>query len=123
MQSPRVQVTKSPKGAFPSMPIPPESIRGGNPVGRGANLMQSDDRKFTCGLWTCEPGEFEWVFGGDECLMVVEGEVIISQDPGEKHVLGPGDIIYFPIGAKTHWKVTRTLKEFFVIRTPEPRKM
>jgi len=121
--SPLVNVSKAPQGPFPESPLPPSAIRAGNPRGRGADLMQSDDRKLTCGIWTYEPGEFEWVFGGDEFLMVLEGEVTIRQDPGESHALRAGDIIFFPRGARTHWKITRPLKEYFVIRTPEARKM
>lgn len=121
MQVGSIKVVKASNAPFPAYPIPPESIRSGNPVGRGGDLLQSDDQKFTGGLWICEPGEFEWVFGGDECLIVLEGEVIITQEGGESHTLCTGDMIYFPIGAKTNWKITKRLKEFYVTRTPVPR--
>lgn len=123
MQLPNVKVSKAPQGPFPESPLPASAVRSETLPSRGADLMQSDDQKLTCGIWMYGPGEFEWVFGGDEFLMVLEGEVTIRQIPGQTHELRAGDIIFFARGTRTHWRITRSMKEYYVIRTPEPRKM
>ncbi len=115
-----ILTAETPSAALPDMPIDPEWIKEGNPVARGAILTQSADRKMSSGLWTCEPGRFEWTFGWDEFVHVLEGEVTITEEGGESYTLGPGDMAHFPIGLKAHWDVKRPMRKFFVIRTPEP---
>ena len=93
----------------------------GDPVARGTVITQSDDKKVSSGLWSCQPGKFEWTFGWDEFVHVLEGEVEITEDGTDNTTtLRPGDMAHFPLGMKTHWHVKQTLKKFFVVRTPEP---
>jgi len=106
---------------LPDMPIEPSWIKEGNPVARGTVLTQSADKKVSSGLWSCEPGKFEWTFGWDEFVHVLEGEVEITEDGTENTItLQPGDMAHFPLGMKTHWHVKTAVRKFFVIRTPEP---
>jgi uncharacterized protein len=103
------------------MPIDASLIQEGQPVARGAFLTQSEDRKVTSGLWTCEPGRFQWTFDWDEFIHVLEGVVEITTDGMDQAVtLGPGDVASFPRGMKTCWNVKQKVKKFFVIRTREP---
>ena len=111
---------ETPAGQLPDMPIEPAWIKAGNPVARGTILTQSADKKVSSGIWSCEPGEFEWLFGWDEFAHVLEGKATITADGGDAITLGPGDMVHFPLGQKTHWVVTETIRKFFVIRTPEP---
>ena len=115
-----IVLAKAPAGELPDMPIESDMITAGNPVARGAILTQSEDRKVSSGLWTCEPGEFDWNFTWDEFVYVLEGEVTITEEGGKSYTLGPNDMVRFPLGLKTHWKVTRSVRKFFVVRTPEP---
>ena len=115
-----IVLAKAPAGELPDMPIEADMITAGNPVARGAILTQSEDRKVSSGLWTCEPGEFDWNFTWDEFVYVLEGEVTITEEGGKSYTLGPNDMVRFPLGLKTHWKVTRSVRKFFVVRTPEP---
>ena len=106
---------------LPDMPIEPSWIKEGNPVARGTVLTQSADKKVSSGLWSCEPGKFEWTFGWDEFVQVLEGEVEITEDGTENTITPqPGDMAHFPLGMKTHWHVKTAVRKFFVIRTPEP---
>jgi len=116
-----IQAVSAPAGELPDMAIDTALIREGQPIARGAILTQSEDKKISSGLWTCEPGKFEWTFAWDEFIHVLEGEVEITED-GTDHLvaLGPGDMAHFPIGMKTHWHVKQRVKKFFVLRTPEP---
>jgi uncharacterized cupin superfamily protein len=110
----------TPSLPWPDMPINPDWIEDGNPVAKGAILVQSDDKRLSCGVWECSPGRFEWNFGWDEFARIFEGEVTIREDGGKTYTLGPGDIVHFPLGLKTHWRVKKTVRKVFFIRTPEP---
>src|SRR6478736_1467351 len=93
-----IKAAKSPAGVLPDMPIDPSLIKKGNPTARGTILLQSADKRVSSGLWSCEPGEFQWVFTWDEFIHVLEGEVSITEDGGERYTLGPGDMAHFPLG-------------------------
>ena len=118
-----IKAAKTPQGTLPPMPIEPSWIKKGNPVARGTILLQSADQRVSSGLWSCEPGEFEWTFSWDEFTHLLEGEVTIAEAGGESYTMRPGDMAHFPIGLKTHWQVKKTVRKFFVIRTPEPLKI
>ena len=116
-----LQAAAAVDGQLPDMPIEPSWIKEGNPVARGTVLTQSDDKRVSSGLWSCEPGKFEWTFGWDEFVHLLEGEVEITEDGTDNTVtLGPGDMAHFPLGMKTHWHVRKAVRKFFVVRTPEP---
>lgn len=115
-----IEAAKTPAGALPDMPIEPSWIKDGNPVARGTILTQSADKKVSSGLWSCETGKFEWTFTWDEFVHILEGEVTITEDGGDSYTLRPGDMAHFPIGLKAHWHVSKPVKKFFVLRTPEP---
>jgi len=116
-----LQAAAAVAGQLPDMLIEPSWIKEGNPVARGTVLTQSDDKRVSSGLWSCEPGKFEWTFGWDEFVHLLEGEVDITEDGTENTVtLGPGDMAHFPLGMKTHWQVRKAVRKFFEIRTPEP---
>ena len=114
------QAASTSAGDLPAMPIEPSWIREGNPVARGAVVLQTDDKKVSSGLWSCEPGRFEWTFSWDEFVLVLEGEVDVTEDETNNTItLRPGDMAHFALGMKTHWHVKRALRKFFVIRTLE----
>ena len=71
----RLQTVSAVAGELPEMPIEPSWIKEGNPVARGTVVTQSEDKKVSSGLWTCEPGKFEWNFSWDEFVHLLEGEV------------------------------------------------
>ena len=105
---------------LPDMPIEPSWIQEGNPVAKGTILMQSDDKKVSNGYWTCEPGKFEWTFGWDEFVHVLEGEVDMNEDGTDNTItLTPGMAAHFPLGMKTHWHVKKAVRKYFVIRTAD----
>jgi hypothetical protein len=118
-----IVTANSPAGVLPDMPIEPAWIKEGNPVARGTILTQSADKKVSSGLWTCEPGKFEWTFGWDEFVHVLEGEFTITEEDGASYTLSAGDMAHFPIGLKTDWHVKQPVKKFFVIRTPDPLEL
>jgi uncharacterized protein len=105
-------------------PIPAELVTEGNPQARIWVAAQSEDLKVTQGVWDCTAGKFNWDYGWDEFVMVLEGEAIITpRDGGEALTMRAGDLANFPLGLKVEWHVPKYIKKTFVLRTPEPFKL
>ena len=121
--SPSIVTAAEPAGELPDMPIDAGQITAGNPVARGQVLNQSADKKVSSGLWTCEPGEFDWDYTWDEYVYIFEGKVTITEEGGKSYDVGPGDMAHFPIGLRAHWKVDQKVRKFFVLKTPEPLEL
>lgn len=97
-------------------PFPLEAIDG-NPNGKVHWLKASADGEpmLYAGLFTGEPSIFTYTFGGNETFNVLEGEVSVELDSGERVDLVPGDLVTFPKGASSTWTVKAPFKKFFVI--------
>jgi uncharacterized cupin superfamily protein len=120
MSSLAIQLASKVSGDLPDMPIEPSWILEGSPRARGKVLAQSADRKVSSGLWDCSAGRFQWTFGWDEFVYILEGEVTIAQQGGPTLTLKAGDIAHFPLGLKTEWLVPKYVRKVFTVRTPEP---
>jgi len=119
-----IQESTAPFGLLPDMPIEPSWIVQGDPIARGQIVTQSADKKVVSGVWTCEPGEFDWTFAADEFIQVLEGKATVTVEEGAQQVtLLPGKIVHFPLGLKTRWHVIKPLRKFFVLRMPEPLEL
>ncbi len=99
-------------------PINPDWILEGNPIARATTLAVATDNTLSCAVWECSAGKFKWVFGLDEIVQILEGEVVIEeQNPGRKvHTLRVGDIALFPDGLTAHWTVSKYVKKFAIHR-------
>ena len=56
----------------------------------------------------------------DEILVVVSGEAFITDEKGEEHRLGPGDMGFFPAGSSCIWRITDHVRKFAMVRTTLP---
>ncbi len=72
-------------------------------------------------LWDCTAGEFHWYYDTDETLYVLNGAVVVSDDDGVEHKLGPGDHVHFPAGAHAIWRIESYVRKIAFVRTPTPR--
>ena len=110
-----------PAGEWPDWPLNPEWIRSGNPVARGTVSTQSEDKRVTGGMWSVEPGCFDFVFPWDEFIHVIDGEAEVTDvDTGATTEVRAGCMAHFKIGTRTRWNVTEKIRKYYVIRTPEP---
>jgi len=115
-----LEIQSATAGDLPDMPIEPSWVLEGNPQAKGTVLLQSADKLISHGLWSCTAGKFNWTFGWDEFVYILEGEATITDEAGNSHTLKPGDSAHFPIGLKTEWHVPDFVKKSFTLRTPEP---
>jgi uncharacterized cupin superfamily protein len=96
-------------------PIDPSWIKEGTPMARALTLTESPDGLLTTGIWDCTAGRFTWIFGTDEIVHILEGEVTVV-DGDRTHHLVPGSVCYFPQGLETVWSVPKYVKKTFVLR-------
>lgn len=98
-------------------PILPEWIEEGSPRASARFLSASGDGGMVTGVWHCTAGTFRWVFDCDEVIHVLDGGVEVEHD-GSRVTLGPGSVAFFPVGARTRWRVQTHVRKLFVHRHP-----
>lgn len=77
-------------------PIDPSWILEGTPQARSRSLVLSSDRTIGAILWDCTAGRFDWHYGTDEVIQILDGEAELTFPSGTVTVVRPGDMIYFP---------------------------
>jgi uncharacterized cupin superfamily protein len=102
-------------------PINPAWIIEGNPQARAKGLAESADGASSIMAWSCTPGRFEWHYAVDETVHIISGEVLVTDENGKIHRLGPGDMAFFPAGSHSVWQVTKTVRKLAVCRHSMPR--
>lgn len=104
-------------------PIPREWVREGNPTARRKRLVGSSDDMASTHMWDCTAGRFDWHYGSDEVIYVVEGSVIVEDTAGVRRRLGAGDTFLFPAGSVFHWTVSDYVRKIAFLHTPLSRKL
>ena len=101
-------------------PINPAWIIEGNPQARAKRLAESADGTSSVMAWSCTPGCFEWHYAVDETVHIISGEVLVTDENGKIHRLGPGDMAFFPAGSHSVWQVTQEVRKVAVCRQSMP---
>jgi uncharacterized cupin superfamily protein len=117
-----VEGGKIPSGEWPQWPNPSMKFEDSRtPVPTGTIESQTGDKRVSSGMWSVEPSAFEVTFPWDEFIHILEGEAVVEDlETGRSIDLKPGHIAHFELGSRTRWTVTKTLRKYYVIRTPEP---
>ena len=69
----------------------------------------------TCGFFKMEAGNpLEYTYSYDECKIMLEGEMTLTEENGETVTLTPGDVVYFDSGTKITFSSNSSGKAFFV---------
>ncbi len=93
----------------------------GAPVARNFVLSRSTDGSATTLLWDCTTGVFNWRYDIDETVYVLEGSVVVRDDSGVEHHLGPGDHALFRAGSHAVWRVESYVRKVAFCRSPVPQ--
>ncbi|BBX65523.1 hypothetical protein MSAS_46970 [Mycobacterium saskatchewanense] len=64
---------------------------------------------------TVFPCCFNYVFAGNETVLVLEGEATVEVGGTQIVELGPGTIASFTKGTKSRWRIHKRLREFAVL--------
>jgi uncharacterized cupin superfamily protein len=102
-------------------PLDPADILDGEPMAFITPLANTEDGALSSGFWRCTAGRFNWHYGVDEVIHILEGTARIRD---HAHVvwrdIGPGDSVLFPRGSSAEWIVDKHVRKFYV--TMGPRK-
>ncbi len=104
-------------------PIPPGWILEGNPTARRKLLVGSSDDMASTHMWDCTAGRFDWHYGSDEVIYVLEGSVVLEDEAGVQRRLQGGDTFLFPAGTRFHWTVPHYVRKIAFLHVPLSRKM
>lgn len=98
--------------------VDPSWIRSGTPNFRATETVRSPDGETITGLWACDgPSFFEWTFGLDETVHLLEGEVTVDY-LGRQFTLRPGDTATFHAGTRAVWTVHQYAKKSYTLHHP-----
>ena len=84
----------------------------------------SDARKAELGIadwniWDCPVMQFRLDFDEEsEHSYILEGEIVVTPDDGERVTVVHGDYVIFHKGLTSMWSVTKTLKKHYM-KTPD----
>ena len=108
------------KTALTPAPIRPDWIIEGQPRTLAAEVAHTDDGTTRVFVWQTSAARFHWNYEFDEVVQVLDGEVFIADSTHAERRLGPGDIAFFPVGARTLWRVPDHLRKIATIRRGPP---
>jgi uncharacterized cupin superfamily protein len=113
-------VTDPAKAVMLPAPIRPEWVLEGEPKTLAAEIAHTDDATTKVYIWSTTKSRFRWLYDSDEVVTVIDGEVFVTNDGGVETHLGPGDVAFFPAGAKTTWRVPDHLRKIATLKRPLP---
>jgi uncharacterized protein len=102
-------------------PIRPDWVIDGTPQVRSKHVARSADGASSVMVWSSTAGRFIWCYKVDEMLHVISGEVFVTDENGAVRRLGPGDMAFFPAGARSVWHVPREVRKVAMCRHKMPR--
>jgi uncharacterized cupin superfamily protein len=116
-----IQFQQAPGGLrLEPAPFPKAWVRQGNPIARAVRLWGSADNIASTMVWECSAGLFEWHYGEEETVMVLEGEVFVTPEGGREFRLGPGDTAVFRFGSKAVWRIPERVRKVAICRHEAP---
>ena len=71
-------------------------------------------------VWECTAGRFNWHYSEDETVVVLSGEVFITEDKAGERRLGQGDVGFFPAGSSCIWRIDDHVRKIAVLRKDMP---
>jgi uncharacterized cupin superfamily protein len=83
--------------------------------GKEFTAAHSVDDKFSFGLWQRDAQSRHFERPYHEIAYIIEGEVEITDDDGERLTAGPGDILITPQGSRGYWKNLTPVKKVWGI--------
>jgi uncharacterized protein len=100
-------------------PINRDWIQGGKPEARGVRLFETSDRGDNVHEWECTAGRFNWYYGLDEIVYVLEGAAHIKDlKTGVSTEISAGSAVLFQRGSSTEWTVDHYIRKIAVNHIP-----
>ncbi len=98
--------------------IPAAWLLSGEARVRSKLLGETQDRLAYAAYWECGAAEFEWHYDKDEFLVILSGDVFVTDKKGRERYYGPSDFVFFPAGTHATWRVPNHLRKIAILKTP-----
>lgn len=102
-------------------PIEPAWIKSGEPQAEIATWAHSADERLMAAIWRCTAGVFDWHFGSDEIVHIMEGSVDVTGPDGTTATLNAGDVGFFPAGTVWQWSIDDYVLKHAIVRAVPPK--
>ena len=64
-------------------------------------------------IWEKEASTFDWEYDEAETCLLIEGEVAVTTEDGERIEFAAGDLVVFPKGLKCVWDIRRPVRKHY----------
>jgi uncharacterized cupin superfamily protein len=92
-------------------PIEPSWVLEGQPRARSGCHSTNTDGWAATHVWECSGGRFRWHFGVEETVLILDGEVRVTDAQGRVQWLVPGMVAYFPVGSWWEWHIPQHVRK------------
>jgi uncharacterized protein len=114
----REKLAKQERRELHPLAVDPSWVISGSPVFRANVFQRSRHAATLSGIWECVgPAKFEWHYGVDESIYILEGSVEIEY-LGRRFRLTAGDSTHFAAGTTAVWMVADHVKKTYYINRP-----
>lgn len=107
------------KAVMKPSPIRSECLEG-VPKTLAGEVAATDDGSTKIYVWQTTAGRFNWIYDFDEVITILDGDVFITDPDGRERHLRAGDVAFFPVGARTTWRVPDHLRKVAVVKGALP---
>jgi uncharacterized cupin superfamily protein len=97
---------------------PADRIVAGHPLQTVTNVYDSEDGKFSAGLWSGAIGTWRVAYTEHEACHLLQGEVVLRGDDGSVATYRAGDSFVVPAGFTGTWEVTVPARKLYAIYQP-----
>jgi hypothetical protein len=64
-------------------------------------------------IWEKDVSEFSWEYEKQEKCLILEGDVIVTNEEGKEFYFKKGDFVIFPKGMICKWKINKEVKKHY----------
>lgn len=90
-------------------------IEGINAYLQDTVASNNEAAPITCGFFKMESGNpLEYTYSYDECKIMLEGEMTLTEKDGETITMKPGDVVYFDSGTTVTFSSNTSGTAFYV---------
>ena len=101
-----------------SSPIPAAQVLDGSPDAAMVTLTCVEG--VGTGVWETSAGRFDWYYGSEEVIHVLDGEAHLIDDHGNHFSLSAGSVAHFSAGTHIVWDVPVYVRKLFVTLPADP---
>lgn len=97
--------------------IPSAWLVSGHARTRSRLLGRTQDRLAYAMYWECGAVNFKWHYSEDEFLVILSGDVFVTDQNGAERHYGASDFAFFSAGSDVTWRVPDHVRKIAILKT------